>query len=325
MGLASGPTGLISASDMLRPNLKIPFGARSTADDVLAGLDLKGRTILVTGCNGGIGFETTRALAAHGALVIGLARSEEAARDAAARAGGETIPIAGNLADLASVAAAADKVRALGRPLDAIVANAGVMGGPLQHLYGIDRQFLINHVAHFLLVNRLLDIVPDKTGRIVIVSSSASYELAPKEGILFDDLDGRRSYRQFRFYGQSKLANALFARELSRRLAGRGIAVNALHPGVIFATRLTRGSGLHARIFASIAQHFTKSIAQGAATQTLLAASPLVEGISGEFWADCQVAEGNPLMRDEAMAARLWSVTEAIIARIGVAPLAATG
>jgi len=293
----------------------IPFAARSTADNVLAGLDLSAKTILVTGCNAGIGFETMRALAAHGAHAIGLARSEAAAREACARAGGATTAVACDLADVTSILAAIETVRGLGRPLDAIVANAGVMGGPLARLYGVEKQFFVNHVAHFLLVTRLLDLVPDRSGRIVIVSSSASIEYAPREGIMFDNLDGHGNDRPLRFYGQSKLANALFARELSRRLATRGIAVNSLHPGVIFGTRLMRHFGIAPRAFAWVAKHFGKSVAQGAATQTLLAASPLVAGISGEFWSDCQVANGSRFLDDDAIASRLWTTTEEIIAR----------
>jgi WW domain-containing oxidoreductase len=283
---------------------------------VLTGLDLTGRTILVTGCTAGIGFETMRALVAHGAHVVALARSESAARDAGVRAGGATTPISCDLADLASVAAAAAKVRNLGRPLDTIVANAGIMGrSKVERREGVELQFLVNHVAHFLLVTRLADLLPDQTGRVVVVSSSAGVQLAPREGILFDNLDGHQNYRALRFYGQSKLANALFARELSRRLTDRGVAVNALHPGVILSTRLARNMSLPIRLIAGVASHFTKSHAQGAATQVLLAASPLVAGITGQYWADCQVSPGSRFLDDPAMASRLWAATEDIIAR----------
>ena len=183
----------------------IPFDSRSTADDVVARLDLKGRTILVTGCNSGIGFETIRALSTRGAHIIGLARSLQAAREACGRLGpsASATAVACDLGDLACVVAAANTVRALGRPLDAIVCNAGVMCPPsLEVRYGVELQFLVNHIGHFLLVNHLLDGVPDRTGRIVIVSSSASTEFAPKEGIMFDNLDGSRFYKPFTFYGQ---------------------------------------------------------------------------------------------------------------------------
>ena len=261
----------------------IPFGPRSTADDVLAGLDLSGRTIVITGCNSGIGFETFRALAAHGAHVIGLARTLEAARDACQRAGGSSTPVACDLADLDSVIAATNAVRTLGRSLDALVASAGIMGSKeLRLREGVELQFLVNHIGHFVLINGLIDMVPDHTGRVVIVSSSGSVQQAPKQGILFDNLDGHRFYKPFSFYGQSKLACALFAKELSRRLAPRGIAVNSLHPGAVGGTRLQRNLGFPFTASLPIASFFMKSVPQGAATQTLLAASPLVEGISGD-------------------------------------------
>jgi WW domain-containing oxidoreductase len=293
----------------------IPFGANSTADEVTAGLDLSGRTIVITGCNSGIGFETFRTLTAHGAHVVGLARTREAARDACRRARGSSTPVACDLADLDSVRHATEVITALGRPLDALVANAGIMGSKkLQVRDGIELQLLVNHIGHFALINGLLHRVPDRTGRIVIVSSSGSVDQAPKQGILFDNLDGHRFYKPFAFYGQSKLACALFAKELSRRLAPRAIAVNALHPGAVGGTGLQRSLGFPLTAILPIASLFMKSVSQGAATQTLLAASPLVEGISGEYWVDCQIAEGSVFLQDRRMAERLWTVSEKIVA-----------
>jgi WW domain-containing oxidoreductase len=294
---------------------EIPFGARSTADHVLAGVDLSGKHMMVTGCNSGIGFETMNALSANGAHVIGLARSIEEAREACARTGLPCTPVACDLADLASVAAAADTIRSLQVPLDAIVANAGIAGVPaLQTRYGVELQFLVNHIGHFALVNELADLVRDASGRIVIVSGSAGIQ-APAEGIMFDNLDGRRFYRPSIFYGQSKLANGLFAKELSRRLAGRGIAVNSAHPGATGGTRLHRNAGVAGRIAGSAARVFMRSARQGAATQALLAASPRVGGISGEFWSNCRISKGNPLLEDTDLALRLWDVSDAIVAR----------
>ncbi len=125
-------------------SLAIPFAGRSTADDVLSGVDLAGKTILITGCNSGIGFETMRALQAHGAHVIALARSEQSARDAIAGAGGSGTPVACDLGDLASVDAAIGKIHGLGRQLDAVIANAGVMGASqAEQLYGVEKQFWV--------------------------------------------------------------------------------------------------------------------------------------------------------------------------------------
>jgi WW domain-containing oxidoreductase len=299
----------------------ISFGARSTADQVLAGIDLTGKRIVVTGCNSGIGFETMSALSANGAHVIGLARSLQDARNACSQVGPSSTPVACDLADLDSVAAAADMIRGLQGPLDAIVANAGIANLPTLHTrYGVELQFLLNHIGHFSLVNELLGRVRDGTGRIVIVSSSASINQAPAEGIMFDNLDGHRFYKPFMFYGQSKLANALFAKELSRRLSARGIAVNSLHPGATRGTGLNKSAGLPAKIALSAARLFMKSPARGAATQALLAANPSVGGITGEFWSNCQIAKGSSLLQDAGLAKHLWEVSDDIVARHTACP-----
>jgi WW domain-containing oxidoreductase len=299
----------------------ISFGARSTADQVLAGIDLTGKRIVVTGCNSGIGFETMSALSANGAHVIGLARSLQDARNACSQVGPSSTPVACDLADLDSVAAAADTIRRLQGPLDAIVANAGIANLPTLHTrYGVELQFLVNHIGHFSLVNELSGRLRDGTGRIVIVSSSASINQVPAEGIMFDNLDGHRFYEPFMFYGQSKLANGLFAKELSRRLSARGIAVNSLHPGATRGTGLNKSAALPAKIALSAARLFMKSAARGAATQALLAANPSVSGITGEFWSNCQIAKGNSLLQDAGLAKRLWEVSDDIVARHTACP-----
>jgi WW domain-containing oxidoreductase len=285
----------------------IPFGRRSTADQVLAGIDLTGKHILVTGCNSGLGLETMNAFAANGASVIGLARTLESASRACAQASPACFPVACDLTDLNSIAGALRAIRALSVPLDAIVANAGVANLPSLHTrYGVEMQFLTNHLGHFMLVNGLTDLVRDGSGRIVIVSSSASISLAPGEGIMFDNLDGRRFYRPKTFYAQSKLANALYAKELARRLRSRGIAVNSVDPGVA-RTRLTQGFA--ARLFA-------KTAPQAAATQALLAASPQAAGTTGEYWHNCKIAKGNALLDDTALASRLWNISLETLERL---------
>jgi WW domain-containing oxidoreductase len=301
----------------------VPFGARSTADKVLAGIDLTGKRFVVTGCNSGIGFETMSALSANGAHVIGIARSLVDAKIACDAVSLSSTPVGCDLADLDSVAAAVDTIRRLQTPLDAIVANAGIANlATLQTRYGVEMQFLVNHLGHFALVNGLLDLVRNHSGRIVIVSSRAGVKHAPAEGIMFDNLDGRRFYDPLLFYGQSKLANAIFAKELSRRLGERGIAVNSLHPGATRSTGLNKNLSLPRRIALSAAQLFMKSAARGAATQALLAASPQVSGITGEFWSNCQIATGNPLLADNGLAKRLWDVSESILALHAPAPKA---
>jgi WW domain-containing oxidoreductase len=288
----------------------IQFGRRSTADHVLAGIDLTGKHILVTGCNSGLGFETMNAFAANGASVIGLARTFEGASRACAQASPVCIPVGCDLSDFDSIAAALDTIRGLSIPLDAIVANAAAVNLPsLQTRYGVERQFLTNHLGHFMLVNGVADLLRDGSARIVMVSSGASMSKTPSEGIMFDNLDGRQFYDPSIFYAQSKLANALYAKELSRRLTARGIAANSADPG---AARTRIRKGLFTRLFA-------KSPAQAAATQAFLAASPEVSGITGEHWSDCKISQGNALLQDAALARRLWDVSREILDRQGTA------
>lgn len=304
----------------------IPHGARSTANQVLAGVDLTRRWILVTGCDEEIGFETMNALAANGAHVFGLASSLASAKSACNQIGPYATPVECDLADLDSVAAAAEMIRSLQVSLDAIVANAEVASPPTLHTkYGVELQFLSNHIGHFALMNRLLDLVRNGTGRIVIVSSSASVMEAPPEGIMFDNLDGHRFYDPMTFYGQSKFAVALYAKELSRRLRRRAIAVNSLHPGSTKSAALRQDLLFPLRVVRSTVQLFKRSASQRAATAALLAASPCVAGITGEYWSDCQVAEGNPMLNDSKLAQRLWFVSMQIVQRITNATRTNTG
>jgi WW domain-containing oxidoreductase len=295
----------------------IPHGGRSTANQVLAGVDLTRRWILVTGCDEEIGFEPMNALAANGAHVFGLASSLARAKNACDQIGPRATPVACDLADLESVGAAAESVRGLEVSLDAIITNAEVaMPSTLRTRYGVEVQFLGNHIGHFALVNQLLDLVRNGTGRIVIVSNCASVIEAPQDGIMFDNLDGRRFYDPMTFYGQSKFAVALYAKELSRRLRRRAIAVNSLHAGASKVNGVRQDILLPLRVVRSTVQLFMKSTGQRAATGALLAASPCVAGITGEYWSDCQVAEGNPLLNDAELAKRLWQVSIQIVERI---------
>jgi hypothetical protein len=189
----------MSLLSLVKPKGSNGFGYGSTAEQVTEGLSLSGRTIVVTGCNSGIGLETARVLAKRGARVIGTARTAEKASQALAGAG---TGVACELADPASVRACAVAVKALG-PIDAIVCNAGIMALPKRELaHGQELQFFTNHVGHFLLVTGLLDRLADD-GRVVMVSSEA-HRNAPPEGIRFDDLSFEKSYSPWTAYGQSK-------------------------------------------------------------------------------------------------------------------------
>lgn len=297
------------------------FGGTTTADQVLAGLDLSGQVFLLTGCASGIGLETMRALTARNAHVIGTGRSMARAASACKLVGGHATAVACDQDDLASVAEAAQAVRRLGVRLDAIIANAGIMAPPTPALrYGVESQFRVNHLSHMLLVTRLADLLRDGSGRLVMVSSSAAQLLAPRVGIAFDNLDAHAGYKPLPFYGQSKLANLAFAKSMADRLRERGITSNAIHPGVIMSTDLPRSLRGPVKLVLPLARLFGKSIAQGAATQCYVAAHPDMADRSGGFYADCRPAKPNPLADDPAFRQRLWSVSETLLA--GHAPAA---
>lgn len=292
------------------------FGYGSTAEDVTAGLSLAGKTILVTGCNSGLGLEAMRVLALRGAKVIGAARSEAKANAACATVAGSATGIACELSEPSSVKACVAALKSKGTPLDAIICNAGIMALPKrEQSHGYELQFFTNHIGHFILVTGLLDQL-GSNARVVMLSSAAHFA-APKEGIRFDDLSAEKSYHPWTAYGQSKFANILFAKELARRFAGTGKTANALHPGVI-QTNLARNIGgprpLIDAGFAIFAAIGGKSIPQGAATECYVAAHPAAASISGAYFADCNVAKPRADANDPALATKLWEVSEKIVA-----------
>lgn len=289
------------------------FGYASTAEEVTAGIDLSGKTILITGVNSGLGAESARVLAMRGARILGAARSQAKADEACRSLGNDSVGVACDLADPASVRACVEQVEGLEVDLDVILCNAGIMALPERQLvHGQEAQFFTNHVGHFMLVTGLLDRLADP-GRVVILSSSA-HRGAPSVGIQFDDLSFERGYSAWGAYGQSKLANALFARSLAKRFEGTGKTANAVHPGVI-ATNLGRHMNLAARLVFPIASVIAmKSVPQGAATQCYVATHPSLAKVSGEYFADCNLAPSSKHARDDAMAERLWTVTEEIVA-----------
>src|SRR5215469_16078117 len=217
--------------------MKNQFGATSTTEDVLSGIDLRGKRVLVTGVSAGIGVETARALAAHGAHVVGAARDlakAEAAtaqvrKDASANGGSfELIQV--DLASLKSVRACADALLAKGQPFDIIIANAGVMATPFGHTAdGFETQFGTNHLAHFVLVNRIAPLLRPGGRLINLASSGHRYSNVHLDDPNFE----RRPYDAFAAYGQSKTANILFAVAFDRRHRERGIRAAAVHPGGI--------------------------------------------------------------------------------------------
>src|SRR6195256_5293877 len=238
------------------------FGYGTTAAQATEGMSLAGRTMLVTGCNSGLGLETMRVLALRGARVVGTARTTEKAREACASVTGRTVPLACELSEPASVRECVASVVAAGIRLDAMICNAGIMGLPkLERVHGYESQFFTNHIGHFILVTGLLGRLTE-SGRVVMLSSTA-HARAKEGGIEFDNLDGGKGYDPWRCYGQSKFANLLFAKELARRLAGTRRTANAVHPGVI-RTNLIRHNPILNMVAAVFSPLFLKTVGQGA-------------------------------------------------------------
>jgi NAD(P)-dependent dehydrogenase (short-subunit alcohol dehydrogenase family) len=311
-------------------HITTPFGAESTAADVIAGVDLSGKTAIVTGASSGIGVETARALAGAGAAVT-LAVRDTAAGDRVAaeiRAGTGNTSVSVGALDLSALTSVAAFVRAWTGPLDILVANAGVMA--IQELTmspsGNEMQFATNHLGHFALAVGLHDALADAgSARIVSVSSSGHL----RSPVVFDDIDfAFRDYDPFGAYGQSKTANVLFAVEATRRWADHGITSNALMPGGILTPlqrHLPPDYGKQAEERFRKAGSRLKTVEQGAATSVLLAASPLLDGIGGRYFEDCNeapvvlrrsettIAGVAPYALDPANAERLWGLSSKLI------------
>jgi NAD(P)-dependent dehydrogenase (short-subunit alcohol dehydrogenase family) len=281
------------------------FGAKSTTEDVLAGIELKCKRILVTGVSAGLGVETARALVAHGADVVGAARDLEKAKRAtsdvsvaSAETGASFEVIELDLASLKSVRTAADKLITDGRLFDVVIANAGVMATPFGKTEdGFETQFGTNHLGHFVFVNRIAKLIKDG-GRLVNLSSS---------GHRFSNVDlndpnfETTAYEPFVAYGRSKTANILFAVEFDRRHRDHGVRAIAVHPGGIM-TELSRhmpDGAIDAwvqqiqeqRAAAGEPPFEFKSIPQGAATSVWAAVVASADDVGGKYCEDCQVAE----------------------------------
>jgi NAD(P)-dependent dehydrogenase (short-subunit alcohol dehydrogenase family) len=297
-----------------------PFGSNSTAEEVTAGIDLTGKTALVTGCNSGIGLETMRVLALRGAHVYGSGRTLEKAEAACAGVEGRATPIVIELTNYAGIVTAADQLKGRLRNerqgLDMLICNAGVMEiQQLEQVDGIEKQFAVNHLGHFILVNQLIGPLGNAPqGRIVNVSSGSAIRLAPEEGIEFDNLSGDRGYDPGRAYGQSKLANVLFTLELARRLKSTPITANALRPGVI-PTNLGRHlPEWQVWALKTVGKPFTKTIPQGAATTCYVATSPALDKTSGYFFEHCNPHRPGGQTENTQLAQQLWAVSEELTA-----------
>ncbi|MFF3772055.1 SDR family NAD(P)-dependent oxidoreductase [Streptomyces sp. NPDC002232] len=306
-----------------------PFSATSTAQDITAGLDLSGASVVVTGGSSGLGWETTRALAAAGARVVVPARRPDVARSALADVKGcEVVPM--DLTDLASVRAAAAWISGSRTTIDLLMAVAGVMATPERHVGpGWESQLAANHFGHFTLVCELYPLLAAADGARVVVNSSAGHTLTD---IRWHDPHFRTGYDKWLAYGQAKTANALFAVHLDALGRGDGVRAFALHPGKII-TGLQREMALQEQIDRGwvdergrvIAPDF-KTPAQGAATGLWAATSPLLQDRGGLYLEDCDVARVSaPDAPMDDGGVRAYAVDPDAAARLWDLSLAATG
>jgi len=281
------------------------FGSTSTTEDVLSDIRLDGKRILVTGVSAGLGIETARALAAHGADVVGTARDLAKAEAATAQvradasAGGGSFELVElNLASLASVRACADRLVADGRPFDVVITNAGVMASPFGHTAdGFETQFGTNHLGHFVLVNRIVPLLRPGARLVALASSGHRFSDVDLDDPNFE----RTPYDPFAAYGRSKTANVLFAVAFDRRHKEQGIRAAAVHPGGI-QTELGRHLD-EGRLEAMVEQinkeladmgkppfHF-KTIPQGAATSVWAGVVATADEVGGRYCENCHVSE----------------------------------
>mmetsp|Transcript_6489 Transcript_6489/g.16104 ORF Transcript_6489/g.16104 Transcript_6489/m.16104 type:complete len:304 (-) Transcript_6489:3933-4844(-) len=296
------------------------FGSKTTAEEVSNGIDMTGKTVLVTGSNTGIGKETARVLAMRGATVIMACRSSERGEAAVksileGNSSAKVEFMQCDLGSLKSVKSFAEEYEKKHDKLDILINNAGVMACPRALTTdGLESQVGVNHIGHFYLVQNLRDVLKKSEPARVVVLSSSAHQMA-RSGINFDDYFSEKSYSRWGAYGQAKLSNLLFAKELDRQFREEGVkvTVNAVHPGVIntelgrslpsiFKPLLLVGAGL-----------FGKSIPQGAATSVFAATSPIFETVGGQYLADCQISACSQPGMDMEMARKLWVMSEQVV------------
>lgn len=283
----------------------------------LSNRHIKGKTVVITGGNTGIGKETAMDLATRGAKVIigcrNLEKGQAAVQEIQTRSGNEKVFVEKlDLSSLASVRQFADGILKNEPRLDILINNAGVMGCPYQMTEdGLEMQFGVNHIGHFLLTLLLLDLMKQSgPSRIINVSS-----LAHRFGtgvINFDDINAEKDYDPFAAYQQSKLANILFTRELSVHLEDTNVTVNALHPGLV-NTDIQRHSFISGLVFFPLRWYFFKTAEQGAQTTIHCAVSEEMEGVSGKYLADCAFRDPSIGAQDDEAARKLWDISMELV------------
>ncbi|XP_020377469.1 retinol dehydrogenase 14 [Rhincodon typus] len=286
------------------------------------GPSMRGRTVIVTGANCGLGRATAAGLARLQARVIMACRDEKAGAQAAREiqeesgGAGELLVRHLDLSSLRSVRSFCRRVIQEEPRLDVLINNAGIFQCPyMKTVEGFEMQFGVNHLGHFLMTNLLLDLLKRSAPSRIVVVSSKLYKYGE---INFDDLNSEKNYNKSFSYSRSKLANILFTHELAKQLEGTGVTANVLHPGIV-RTNLGRHINiplLGQPIFKMVSWAFFKTPEQGAQTTLYLATSPEVEGVSGKYFGDCKQEDLLPKATDDAVAKKLWDVSERMVGLI---------
>ncbi|KAM9563641.1 retinol dehydrogenase 14-like [Guaruba guarouba] len=320
-GMAAAALGLALGGGILLVAWRWLRGAARAA--AVCGASMRGKTVIITGANSGLGRAAAAELLRMRARVImgcrDRARAERAAREIRAEVvedeggGGELVVRELDLASLRSVRAFCHRVLQEEPRLDVLINNAGIFQCPYMKTEdGFEMQFGVNHLGHFLLTNLLLGLLKNSAPSRVVVVSSKLYKYGE---INFEDLNSEISYNKSFCYSRSKLANILFARELARRLEGTGVTVNSLHPGIV-RTNLGRYVNiplLAKPLFNLVSWAFFKTPLEGAQTTIYLASSPDVEGVSGKYFGDCKEEELLPKAMDDLVARKLWDISEVMV------------
>ncbi len=281
---------------------------------------MQGRTCLITGATSGIGRETAVVLAEMGASVVITARDERKGREAQSeikeRSGADVDVLFADLASLADVRRLADDYKSRNDKLHVLINNAGAVNSQrLETQDGYEMTFGVNHLAHFLLTDLLLELIKSSAPARIINVSSGAHTGATVD---FDNLHGEDGYSGLRAYGQSKLANVLFTKELARRLEGSNVTANSLHPGVVktgFGHNMSGVMGAGLRLLHIVGSPFLLSSERGAETSIHLASSPDVENVSGEYFVKKEAVPSNDISNDPDVARKLWDVSEQLVRR----------
>ncbi|NQX97270.1 MAG: SDR family NAD(P)-dependent oxidoreductase [Flavobacteriales bacterium] len=279
---------------------------KQTAEEIVIGTDLTGKTVLITGCNSGIGFETMRVLAKCGARIIGFGRTLEKAQTACEAIGKNFLAVECELSDFNSIQKA---IQCINEPIDILIANAGIMWIQEKTLYhDIEAHLFVNHIAHFAIVNGLLNHLT-ANGKVIVLSS-AVHSFVKGNGLDLDDLSWKRKYSPWTAYAHSKLANMLFTKELTNHLK-EGQTVNAVHPGII-DSNLWRNSPDDRK------KYKLQSVTKGATTSVYLAINNIKE--TGQYFTNCKLGKRSILAQNEIMAKDLWVKSIEIIEKLKTTP-----